>query len=414
LTLVPDPGTSSYDGGRLLLGGSPRRVLRLTDRGAARARALLAGGAVTDAVDAALVRRLLAAGFVHPVPPPSPRLPDADVAVVVPAYGSRPITAPPGAVVVDDGSPSPLSGASVRMPVNRGPAAARNAGLAATTAPIVAFVDSDVAVSAETLGRLAAMLDDDPALGAVAPRILPVGTRLDMGPRPGVVRPGARTPYVPSTVLVVRRIAVEAVGGFDESLRVGEDVDLVWRLAAAGWVVRSVPELEAVHREPASRPARWDRSRRYGTAAGPLARRHPAAPLSPRVPAVAAVLLAAAGRPLLASAAVAGPVLPVVRRLRAAGIPTSRAAAIGTAAAAAPARDAARWLVQLWSPVLGALAVRAVRRRDPVALVALAVTLVRRDIVDEVAYGAGVWTGCFYVRSLRPLVPWRVAATKIH
>ncbi|MDQ1745783.1 MAG: mycofactocin glycosyltransferase [Frankiaceae bacterium] len=413
MKLVPDPDTSSYDGGRLLLGGSPRRVLRLTDRGAARARALLAGSAVTDAVDAALVRRLLAAGFVHPVPPPPSPL-GGDVAVVVPAYGSQPVAAPPRAVVVDDGSPSPLAGATVRLPVNRGPAAARNAGLAATAAPIVAFVDSDVAVSADTLGRLAAMLDDDPALGAVAPRILPAGTRLDMGPRPGVVRPGARTPYVPSTVLVVRRIAVEAVGGFDESLRVGEDVDLVWRLAAAGWVVRYVPELEAVHQEPATRVARWDRSRRYGTAAGPLAGRHPAAPLSPRVPAVAAVLLAAAGRPLLASAALAGPVLPVARRLRSAGIPPSRAAAVGTAAATGPAASAARWLVQLWSPVLGVLVIRAVRRRDPVALVALAAMLVRRDIVDEVAYGAGVWTGCFRARALRPLVPWRVAATKIH
>lgn len=410
MKLVADPETKSYDGGRVVLGGSPRRALRLTDSGAARARALLAGGAVADDVDAALARRLLVAGVAHPASPSVPLTTGVDV--VVPACGTQPLARLQGACVVDDGSPDPIAGAAVRLPVNRGPAAARNAGLAATSAPIVAFVDSDVEVSAETIGLLAAMLDDD-AIGAVAPRIRPAGTRLDMGARPGVVRPGARTSYVPSTVLVVRRTAIEAVGGFDETLRVGEDVDLVWRLAAAGWMVRYVPEFEATHQEPSSRLARLNRSRRYGTSAGPLARRHPKAPLSPRVPAVAAVLLATAGRPLLATTALAGPLVPVVRRMWTAGIPATNAGAIGVASMLVPTANAARWLTQLWSPVLGVLAVRAVRRRDPVAGLAVALAAVRRQTLDDLAYGAGVWTGCVRARSWRPLLPWRVIPTKI-
>lgn len=411
MILVADTDTSSYDGGRVLLGGSPRRVLRLTDRGAARARALLRGTPARDEVDVALARRLLDAGLAHPVPPtPAPA---AGFDIVVPAYRAQPLASLPGAVVVDDGSPEPVRGAAVRLLVNRGPAAARNAGLAATSAPIVAFVDSDVDVSLDTIGRLVAILDD-PSIAAVAPRILPAGTRLDMGARAGAVRPGARTSYVPSTVLVVRRSAIEAIVGFDEQLRVGEDVDLVWRLVAAGWTVRYAPELTARHVEPRTWWARLDRSRRYGTAAGALARRHPSAPLSPPVAPVAAVLLAGLGRPRWAAALLAASTVGPIRRMRAAGVPARDSVATATTASVAATTYAARWLSQVWSPALALLAVRAARRRDRMAGAALATVVARRRLVDDIAYGAGVWTGCLRGRSWRPVVPWRVFATKIN
>jgi len=405
LSLIADTATRSYDNGRVLLGGSPRRVLRLTDRGAERARALLAGDAIRDGVDAALARRLLDAGLAHPAVPPATDL--SGVEVVVPAYRSRHLAgclealAPLKATVVDDGSPDPVDGAHVRLPVNRGPAAARNAGLAATTAPIVAFVDSDVAVGAETLGRLASMLDADPSLAAVAPRVLPSGSRLDVGPRPGAVRPGARTSYLPSTVLVVRRAAIEAVGGFDENLRVGEDVDLVWRLVAAGFWVRYVPELSATHQEPPTWIARLDRSRRYGTAAGPLARRHPSAPLSPPLVPTAAVALALTGRQRLAAALLAASAVPAARRMRGADVPARDSALTASTTAVTATAYAARWLVQLWSPVLIGLA----RNRSRASRVVLALAVLAR--VDDLAYGAGVWTGCLRARTARPLVPGR-------
>jgi mycofactocin glycosyltransferase len=405
--LVADASTSSYDDGRLLLGGSPRRALRLTGRGAERARALLAGTAASDDVDAALARRLLDAGLAHPAVPPTPRTSGIDV--VVPAYGDRHLDgclaalAPLPVTVVDDGSPEKIDVATVRLPVNRGPSAARNAGLAATTAPIVAFVDSDVVVSAESVGRLASLLDDDPRIAAVAPRISPRGSRLDLGSRPGVVRPGARTSYVPSTVLVVRRAAVEAVGGFDEALRVGEDVDLVWRLVAAGWMVRYVPELSATHHEPSGRIARLDRSRRYGTAAGPLGRRHPAAPLSPPIGPVAAVVLALAGRPRMAAAVLAAAAIAPARRMHAAGVPAGAAAMTATTATSASTAYAGRWLVQLWSPVL--LGLIGKRRRPIRVAVAVALAMQRVRVVDDLAYGAGVWTSCLRTKTWRPLVP---------
>ncbi len=400
MILVADADIASYDGGRLLLGGSPRRALRLTDRGAERARALLAGTPARDDVDVALARRLLDAGLAHPAVPSAPT--SSGVEVVVPVYGDRDLAGCLAALaslpvtVVDDGSPSSVEAATVRLPANRGPAAARNAGLAATTAPIVAFVDSDVVVSADVVGRLAAMLDD-PAVAAVAPRIHPSGSRLDLGPRPGVVRPGARTSYVPSTVLVVRRAAIEAIGGFDESLRVGEDVDLVWRLVAAGFGVRYVPGLSAVHQEPAARLARLDRSRRYGGATGPLARRHPTAPLSPPAVPTAAVVLALTGRLRLAATVLAAASIAPARRMQAAGVPAGDSARIAATATSTATVHAARWLLQLWAPALLMFA-RGRRRKAGIVLAVLA-------RLDDLAYGAGVWAGCARARSLRPLLP---------
>jgi len=55
---------------------------------------------------------------------------------------------------------------------------------------------------------------------------------LDLGPEPGPSVPRTRVAYVPSAALLVRRAALGA--GFDEELRVAEDVDLVLRLHAAG------------------------------------------------------------------------------------------------------------------------------------------------------------------------------------
>jgi mycofactocin glycosyltransferase len=416
--LVADRDTRSYDGGRVLVGSSPVRALRLTESGGARARALLDGTPVADDVAAALARRLLDAGLAHPAPRP-PSTSPLDVAV--PAYGVTHLVACLASLtnvtVVDDGSPdceavATIAGHAgarvVRLAANRGPAAARNAGLAATTGPVVAFVDSDAEVGMQTLAQLAAMLDD-PAVAAVAPRIHPPGTRLDMGDRPRAVRPGSRTAYVPSTVLVVRRSALDAVGGFDETLRVGEDVDLTWRLVAAGWTVRYVPELVARHHEPPTWVARTDRSRRYGTSAGLLARRHPgagAAALSPPIAHVAGIGLALAGRPQLAAAVHAASAVGPYRRMRRAGVPRRDATAILGGATARATSYTARWTAQLWSPLVVAAGVRAWHRGNRVrAFAVTAAVLGRRTAIDDLAYGVGVWSGCVRARSFRPLVP---------
>ncbi|MBF6096422.1 glycosyltransferase family 2 protein, partial [Nocardia cyriacigeorgica] len=69
--------------------------------------------------------------------------------------------------------------------------------------------------------------------------------------------------------------ALAELGGFDERLRFGEDVDVVWRLTDAGHLVRYHPAAVVTHR-PRATLGSWLRQRYdYGTSAAPLARRHP-------------------------------------------------------------------------------------------------------------------------------------------
>ena len=221
-------------------------------------------------------------------------------------------------VVVDDGSLDPAAiaevaarhGAStVRRALAGGPAAARNAALSIVGTELVAFVDSDCLPPPDWVDRVVGHFAD-PLVAAVAPRVVAlgvstIGSPLDLGDRPGPVAPGTRLPYVPTAALVVRRAALG--DGFDEALRYGEDVDLVWRLVEAGWRVRYDPSVEVGHREPVALADRLRRRFDYGTSAAPLARRHPGQlvhlVVSPAPAATVAALLAR--RPAVAAASFA-------------------------------------------------------------------------------------------------------------
>jgi mycofactocin system glycosyltransferase len=441
------------DHGAVVLGGSPVRLFRIS----ARAQRLLerwrAGHTVGDRHGARLLaRRLVSSGAYLPRPTAVPTFRPDDVTVVIPvrdrpAQLDRLLSALSdlACVVVDDASTD--AGATkeiaerrgarfVALASNSGPAAARNAGLAAVHTPLVAFVDSDCVPASGWLEPLLGHFDD-PVVGAVAPRVVPappsyahdavqayeaVRSSLDKGTAEGPVRRGTAIPYVPSAALVVRVAAASGGALFDPTLRGGEDVDLVWRLADAGWDVRYVPQGTVEHDGPATLAEFLARRAFYGTSAAPLSRRHPGAlaPLDVSAWSSAVWLLAATRRPALALATLAASVGLLADRLRGlTGDPVAvatRIAGDGTTRAALPALAG---LARAWSPaLLAGLAFRRTRRAALLALLIPALADWMKDgpdlrpapylalhIADDAAYGAGVWLGCAREGTVAPLVP---------
>jgi mycofactocin system glycosyltransferase len=446
-----DRRTRVRDGGAVLLGGSPLRLLRLSPR----ARGLLVGSrlVVRDATTAALAGRLLDAGLAHPELRPATAVDDVTVVVpvrdrpggldrLVAGLRADPTTAGLPVVVVDDGSVVPVRvpGAQVlRTETARGPAAARNTGLRAAGTPFVAFLDSDCVPGPGWLERLRPHLED-PRLAVVAPRIGPLGqgrgwfagyeaavSALDMGPSPAPVRPGSAVSYVPSAAMLARRAALGT--GFDETMRVAEDVDLVWRLARAGWRVRYEPAASVAHDHPAT-TGEWLRRRAfYGTGAALLAARHgdEVAPLVVSRETALAWALALSGRPW--------------SRVAALGVLGVTAARLAVRLTAPGERPPARLAVALVARGVGgsgrALARSVTRHHWPVALPAALLSRRARRLVvaaatvdavlawwphrrrvgpvrfaaarrlEDLAYGAGLWQGAVRARSARALLPAR-------
>jgi mycofactocin glycosyltransferase len=496
--LLPLPAREDGSSRVLLVGGAPKRVLRLTPAGAAQVAAWWDGAPVPAGRAArALARRLLDAGLAHPAlgGPAGGMLPAdgvlpagglagalADVTVVVPVRDRVPmlarclagLTAPgqPPVLVVDDGSADPAAVAAVaaaagarlvRRPVNGGPGAARNTGLAAAGTPVVAFVDSDCVPRPGWLEPLLAHLAD-PAVGAVAPRIVAhapnpawlsryetASSTLDMGGREGIVSAGTRVPYVPTAALVARRVVFGAGFGFDEEVTAGEDVDFVWRLAASGWRVRYEPRSEVAHQHRTRLRPWFGRRRHYGTSAAPLEARHPGAvrPLYVSRWTAATWLAVAAGRPAAGAAAAAVSIALLSRRLaavtgerwpvpeRPGPVPGSGpgvasglgpaswtawrlAARLAGGGAAGAARPVGSAISRAWWPAALPAAIAVPRLRVPLAALVLIPPVldwaerrppldpgryVAARLLDDLAYSIGLWQGCIRHRDIRPLLP---------
>ena len=144
----------------------------------------------------------------------------------------------------------------IRLPVAGGPARARNHGAAAATGDVLLFIDSDVAVPADIVGRVAAIFRDDRHLTAL------IGSYDDA---PGSANflsqyKNLLHHYVHQSADeegftfwgacgAVRRDAFLAVKGFDESYRIPsiEDIEFGYRLKQAGHKIRLVKELQVKH-----------------------------------------------------------------------------------------------------------------------------------------------------------------------
>ncbi|MCZ0729271.1 mycofactocin biosynthesis glycosyltransferase MftF [Mycolicibacterium iranicum] len=443
--------------GAALLGGSPTRLLRL----APAAQTMLNGGRleVHDAVSAQLARTLLDATVAHPRPLSGPS--HRDVTVVIPVRDNasgliRLVAALRGlkVVVVDDGSARPVREADfaamhcdvriLRNARSKGPAAARNAGLAICNTDFVAFLDSDVV---PRRGWLEALLGHfcDPAVALVAPRIVAleksdsvvaryeaVRSSLDLGLREAPVIPFGTVSYVPSAAIICRRSALLDVGGFDESLASGEDVDLCWRLNEAGARLRYEPIALVAHDHRTELRKWFARKSFYGGSAAPLTIRHPGktAPLVISGWTLVVWMLVALGSCIgyvasVAVAAITG--RRIVKSLSSVQTEPMEVAVVAAHGLWSAALQLASAICRHYWPIAMVAAVLSKRCRRVVVVAAVLdgvfdwatrngnadedtkriglLTYILLKRIDDIAYGLGLWTGVVRERHAGALKP---------
>jgi GT2 family glycosyltransferase len=165
-------------------------------------------------------------------------------------------------IVVNDGSDDDTEAAATAFgqsityiaKENGGLSSARNAGLRRATGDYVLFLDADDLLHPEAVERLVA------AASPACDRIVIMGVRYfrdrpdEAGPAviPEYASTLAPTIFVrnhPVHGIMCPRAAIEAAGGFDESLRAVEDWDLWIRVATSGIGVVTLPWCGAFYRQ---------------------------------------------------------------------------------------------------------------------------------------------------------------------
>jgi GT2 family glycosyltransferase len=172
-------------------------------------------------------------------------------------------------VIVDDGSIDGTAAIAARYArrdarirlirqANRGIAAARNAGLAASRGRYIALLDSDDAWLPSYLSDQLAVLERRPDIAVLSANALNVGGPSDGEPLLPMKDDGAVVPISLLTLIeredavsifsVFRRDLLQAIGGFDDTLRRSEDYDLWLRAAAAGLQIAVNPRPLGLYR----------------------------------------------------------------------------------------------------------------------------------------------------------------------
>jgi glycosyltransferase involved in cell wall biosynthesis len=174
------------------------------------------------------------------------------ISLILPAYNAERFLAqalasvfaqsrvPNEIIVIDDGSTDGTAavaagyGSAVRAVTqeNRGPAAARNHGLQLAGGELIAFLDSDDWLPADSLALRAERLMRYPQYAGVFG-----GTQIMLAGADGLSEPtpwGDVQPTLNFGCTMMRRSTYEAVGGFDETLIHAEDADWLLRAREAG------------------------------------------------------------------------------------------------------------------------------------------------------------------------------------
>lgn len=189
------------------------------------------------------------------------------VSVIIPAWGAAHLVgealsslqaqdfADWEAIVVDDGAPDDVAGAVAPFVAadprirfiatpHGGVSAARNHAIAAARAPLIALLDGDDAYRDGYLSTMVAAIRADPALALVTCDAIFTGQAAREGQRFSEYWPQGGEPTLDAVIArrfnifiacLIRREAIDAVGGFDETLPSSEDLDLWIRILESGW-----------------------------------------------------------------------------------------------------------------------------------------------------------------------------------
>jgi glycosyltransferase involved in cell wall biosynthesis len=265
-------------------------------------------------------------------------------------------------IVVDDGSTdgtgqvAASAGAAIviRHDHSRGVSAARNSGIAAASAPYVAFIDDDCEPCPEWAEQLIAAYDANVvgvggsivACGAPGIVLGYLARHNPLGPQEVELARSDSVPYrfwlylrrqwssrqhfgrrevvsVPAANLSVRRQALIDIGGFDERIRFGsEDEDLCYRLRRRfrdSYLIFE-PDAMVTHYFKSSLRDTMRRSRLYGRGSALMYRKWPQVPPTffPFPVVVLATLMLSVRYPLLLAAAAVAPLAAYPQGMRSA------------------------------------------------------------------------------------------------
>lgn len=197
---------------------------------------------------------------------------------VLAAQGADDVVVVDSASTTDQTEAVATNGGARCVRVDRpGLARARNAGIAATSADVVAFTDDDCRPAPGWADALRAAVTPD--VGVVLGRVTaegegaPLSVVDDAEPRSFRLGDDVMQMGHGANFTVTRR-AWEQLGGFDEllgagaALHAGEDTDFLWRALAAGFDVVYTPAATVAHDQWRGRWAGLRMSYRYGVGQG--------------------------------------------------------------------------------------------------------------------------------------------------
>jgi len=198
-------------------------------------------------------------------------------------------------IVVDDGSRDGTSGmveefhgVQLIMTGPGGPSRARNIAVSKARGSLVAFTDADCVVDPQWLGELVRCFHGEHIAGVGGAQECPsqeseFGKKVErflasLAFLNGYKKSGTsakETGHNPSCNVAYRKEVFKAVGGFEEGLWPGEDVELDYRIRKAGYSILYNPHAKVFHSRPGNLSAFARKIFSYGkTSGGYLTRKY--------------------------------------------------------------------------------------------------------------------------------------------